>query len=65
MTAKTNEIRELMKNDKSADFVYEHLNEYAKLLKEFIHANDNVELLMPDDEKNADQTLWYNPEKEH
>lgn len=54
-----------MKNDKSPDFVNEHLHEYTKLLKECIHADDNVLLLMPDDEKNADQTLWYNPEKEH
>lgn len=53
-----------MKDDESLDIVDEHLKESSKLLNEFIHANDYVLNLLPDDGNNADQMFWFKPKRE-
>lgn len=52
-----------MKDNESPDIIDEHLKECSKLLKEFIHANDDVLKLLSDDEKDADQTFWFKPKR--
>lgn len=64
VTSKTNKITALMKDNESPDVVNELLNECSKLLQEFIHANENVLLLLPEDEHKADQMFWFDPKKE-
>lgn len=64
LTSKTNKTTGLMKDNESPDIVDEHLNSFSKLLKDFIHANDDVLSLLPDEEKDADRTFWFNPKKE-
>lgn len=53
-----------MKDNESPDIIEEHLEECFKLLKEFTLANYDVLTLLPDDEKDADQTFWFKPKKE-
>lgn len=64
LTLKMNKINGLMKDSESPDIIDEHLTEYSKLLREFGHANDDVLRLLPDDEKDADQTFWFKPKHE-
>lgn len=53
-----------MKDNERPDIVDEHLKECFKLLKEFNNANYDVLMLLPDDEKDADQTFWFKPKQE-
>ncbi|MEQ2242681.1 hypothetical protein ILYODFUR_038492 [Ilyodon furcidens] len=52
-----------MKCDESPDVVEEHLNESTGLLTEFMNANEDVLLFLPEDEKDGDQMFWFNPKK--
>ncbi|XP_024123270.2 uncharacterized protein LOC112143483 [Oryzias melastigma] len=52
-----------MESDENLKLVDEHLNECSKLLNEFIHANEQVLKFLPDDEKDSDQELWFQPKK--
>ncbi|KAL4008191.1 hypothetical protein ACER0C_002043 [Sarotherodon galilaeus] len=64
LTAKMNKISGLMKENESLDIVDEHLSNFSKLHEEFLRANDDVLSLLPEDERNVDQMLWFNPKKE-
>lgn len=65
VTAKLNKISALMSNKDDPDIVDEHLNEFAKLISDFDQSNENVLQLLKEEEKDADQSYWYQPKKEH
>lgn len=55
-----------MKVNGSLYMTDEHLNNFSKLHEEFLQANDDddVLLLLPEDERNVNQMLWFNPKKQ-
>lgn len=64
VTAKLNKISALIANSDDPDTVDEHLNEFAKLMNDFVQSNENVLQLLSEEEKDADQAYWYQPKWE-
>lgn len=65
LTAKMNKINVLMKENEDADTVDDHLNECSKLLNDFDQCNEAVLILLSKEEREADQTYWFLPKREH
>ena len=62
LTNKIKHIESLMENDGTTYSVQDHLSDYSKLLSEFIQANNAICLLLQDDdEREADQLYWFQP----
>lgn len=61
ITSKTNKLKGLMQLNENPDIVDEHLMECSKLIKDFLLINEDVLMLLSDEEKDADQTVWFKP----
>lgn len=54
-----------MKDDENPDTVAKHLKECTEPLTEFASANEDVLLLLPDNEKDRDQTFLFKPKRDN
>lgn len=62
LTAKSNQIEHLMENDDNLMCIEQkELKQYKKLYEEFTDLNESVKLYLKEEEKEADQTYWFEP----
>lgn len=64
LTAKSNELEQLMESDSALDEVKIRMKVFKTICEEFKECNSLVMLYLNEDEKKADQEMWFKPKAE-